>query len=153
MKVTAKVSGFKELDAVLKELPRTMQKQVLGNAVAAGARAIRKEVKGAIPVGQDPSPASKKYGSAKSNVRFFRLRRLRRAVAGYRVSMGKAFWMTFYEFGTSRQPARPFFRPAFERASGEAIKAMRDRLAVGLEKAAKQLAGRYGSIRKRLLRG
>lgn len=153
MKVTARVSGFKEMDAVLKELPQVMQKQVLANAVAAGVRVVRREVKAATPIGQDPSVASKKYGSAKSNVRLFRLKRIRRAVAGYRVSMGDAFWMTFYEFGTSRQPARPFFRAAFERASGEAIKAMRDRLAVGLEKAAKQLAGRYGSIRKKLLRG
>lgn len=153
MKVTARVSGFKELDAVLKELPQTMQKQVLAGAVAAGARVIRREVKAATPVGQDPSPASQKYGRAKDNVRIARLRRIRRAVAGYRVSMGRAFWMTWYEFGSSHQPARPFFRPAFERASSEAIKAMRENMAKGLERAAKRLAGKYGSVRRALIRG
>lgn len=28
----------------------------------------------------------------------------------------KGFWLAFYEFGTSRQPPRPFMRPAIERA-------------------------------------
>lgn len=28
----------------------------------------------------------------------------------------KGFWLAFYEFGTSKQPPRPFMRPAIERA-------------------------------------
>lgn len=147
MKVSTRVRGFKELDAVLKELPPAMQKSVLAPAVAAGARVMRREIKAATPVGADPSEASQTYGRARDNVVISRLRRLRRAVAGYRVSMGRAFWMTWYEFGTSRQPARPFFRPAVERATSEAVKAMRDALARGLERAARRLADRHRSRR------
>ncbi len=152
MKFEGGVSGFKELGDVLRELPPSMQRNVLAGATRAGAQVAQREIKGATPVGEDRSEASKKYGRARDNVVMRRLRNVGRHVAGFRVSMGRAFWMTWYEFGTSRQPARPFFRPAFERASGQAFNAMTEALARGLDRQVKRLAQRYGSVRKAILR-
>lgn len=152
MKFEGGVSGFKELGDVLRELPTAMQRNVLSGATRAGARVAHREIKGATPVGEDPSQASRKYGKARDNVRMRPLRNLGRQLAGWRVSMGRAFWMTWYEFGNSRQSAVPFFRPAFERASTQAFSAMTEALAQGLDRQAKRLAQRYGAVRKAILR-
>lgn len=53
--------------------------------------------------------------AAKTTIRFWR----RRDERGFYVDVGAskgAFNLAFYEYGTSRQMARPFLRPAIERA-------------------------------------
>lgn len=149
MKVTTKIHGFREIDAVLRDLPPAVHKNVLATAGRAGARVIQREVKTNTPIGDEPSEASRRYGSAKENVSVIALRKIKKAAVGFRVSMGKAFWMTWYEFGNSRQPARPFFRPAAERASGPAVKAFIEFAAKSIERQAQKLAQKFGALRTR----
>jgi len=40
----------------------------------------------------------------------------------------KAFYDRYIEFGTSKMPARPFMRPAFERHKEEATKIIKEHL-------------------------
>lgn len=51
----------------------------------------------------------------RSTIRF----RRGRDAKGFYIDVGanrSAFYLAFYEFGTSKQPARPFLRPAIEKA-------------------------------------
>lgn len=146
----SQVTGLKECNEVLKRLPERVQKRVLANAVRAGATVVNRAVKAAAPVGDEKSPASKQYGSIKQNIRVQRLRKVPKTAAGHRVWTKDAFWAMFYEFGTSRQPARPFFRPAWDASLSEAVARIRERLAAGVEREAKKLAGEYKVAKKSL---
>ncbi|MEK8132912.1 HK97-gp10 family putative phage morphogenesis protein [Paenibacillus filicis] len=46
-----------------------------------------------------------------------------------------AFYVTFYEYGTSRQPPRPFMRPSYDKKRAEIRRLIKD----GLEKAIRDL--------------
>ena len=52
----------------------------------------------------------------------------------------KGFWLAFYEFGTSKQPPRPFMRPAFDSQAGAALDKFKDILAAGIKRAARKVA-------------
>lgn len=141
---TSRVVGLTEAKRALKQLPTNVQKRVLRNATAAGGREFRKEIKAAAPVHVDEqSPASKQYGTLKSNIRLLRLRRgFPDSIAAYRVDTGKAFWGLFSEFGTVVQAATPWFRPAVDSAFQRAVNAIKERLVVGIEREAEKLAKR-----------
>jgi HK97 gp10 family phage protein len=149
MDAKIRLTGVKELNAALRQLPQRMQDRVYNAAVAAGARDFRNAVKQATPVGaEDPHP---KYGRGRDNIRMTRDRERPKGAPRYIVHIGRAFWLMFYEFGTSRQPQRAFFRPAFDAGAERALRKMTDALARGLAREAKKLAGQYGVARKAIL--
>jgi HK97 gp10 family phage protein len=53
-----------------------------------------------------------------------------------------AYYWHFLEFGTERQPAQPFIRPAFDAVKEQALTVFRTRLAKGIVRAAKRAAKR-----------
>ena len=46
---------------------------------------------------------------------------------------GKTFYGAFVEYGTSKKPANPFIRPAFDSESGRAEMVLRRELKIGIE--------------------
>lgn len=58
------------------------------------------------------------------------------------VTVGKAFYGMFAEFGTRHQPARPWLRQAFDATAPPALQAIAKNLAGGIERAANKLRGR-----------
>lgn len=158
-----RVTGLRELGEKLKALPDKLRSRTLRDAVKAGAELVRDAAKAAAPVytgpvskGHPPPGTLKKniickhardpahdetfivavrkgkkqtYANSRLN------RRMNRAGASYRPDE-KAFYWRFVEFGTVKMPAHPFLRPAFEANKEAAARAIKPKLAEGLQQAA-----------------
>lgn len=111
-------------------------------AAQAGAQVFYDEVRQRVPLSAKPhSTKGKKQTYTPGN--------LRKAVyqafvtdgdsekVTYRISWNKsqAFYGRFLEFGTSKMPAKPFLRPAYDAARDRAVAAVKTRLAQELAKA------------------
>lgn len=141
----AHLTGFKELAAALRELPERVAKNALRSAVAAGASEIRKEVRAHAPVDS---------GLLKKNIYQKQIREASGATQQtfyVGVKSGKArnkdgtkkelpFYWRFMEFGTSKLPAAPFLRPAFEKQKDAAIKRIGEKLDERIQKYAREFA-------------
>lgn len=145
MRLQGKVSGFEQAAQLLRELPPHVENNILQGATQEAMRAVLPEMKAAAPRHLDKrSPASKKYGTLKQNIRFGRLKRVNRGEKGSRIHTGNAFWGFIYEKGSRHQPARPWFEPTFSRMEGTMIHTLGVAIARGIE----QFAGRYRGGRK-----
>ena len=156
------MKGWKEIDKVLKMLPRKMGEDVLTRATKSGATIVKNEVVRRAPVGKGPPHPL--YGRLKNNIKTVKLKYQRNRVT-MAVHTGDAFWAHFLEFGTGRyyegtgtyskgsdakthMPAHPFFRPAWDATHEKALAKVMERLRINIGKAAEQLAGRYRSLSK-----
>jgi len=138
------IHGFEDFKRQLAELPGRVGRNVLRGAVNAGASVIRKEAvlrapqyTGSVQAGHPPPGTLKKsiyqkqIAELSSAIQqtFFVGWRQGRAVQA--VKRGKsvvnldAYYGHMVEFGTSKMPAKPFLRPAFEAKKEAAIEAMR----------------------------
>lgn len=151
MEFRSRIDGFKEAEKLLKQLPERTQNRVLQAAVTSGAREVRKAVKAAAPQSTDAerSPASKKYGRLRDNIRVIRLRRVPRGTKAARVDMGNAFWGLILALGSRYIPANPWFSNAFNGATAAGFAKMRDTLVDRIEKEAVKLANETGANKKR----
>jgi|TARA_Y100000034_G_scaffold132026_1_gene194055 HK97 gp10 family phage protein len=139
------ISGAANLEKVLKKLGPKLAERELMKSLRAGANVVRKEVKARAPVGTGSAHA--KYGRVKDNVKTTAVKKTIHS-GEVAVHTGKAFWAAFYEFGTARQPPRPFMGPAFEATQRQALDRLGTTLGRGVERTAGELAGKYGAIRK-----
>ncbi len=142
------------MEQVLKQLPAEIAKRTLQQALRKGAQPILDEARANAPVGQESKGrvrlrTTKKgkvsisnYGKLKLNLRIVNNPSTTHS-ASVAVTVGKAFWGMFLEFGTRFMAARPFLRPAFESKKYEALKVFGQELGAGIEKAAIKLAGPY----------
>jgi len=138
--VTCTVHGLKELAEALKQMPQKLAGKALGAAVAAGAAIIRDQARANAPVGFLPKRWD--HETIKKSIVVYRGRGSRPWDIHYEigVTMQKkwyrslkrggvrklpAYWWHFNEFGTSKQAARPFLRPAFDQQSGRALAAIK----------------------------
>ncbi len=139
------LTGFKELASALRELPQKVARNALRSAVNAGATQIRKQARLNAPVDS---------GLLKKNI----YQKQSRSASGPErqtvivgVRSGKArnkdgskkelpYYWRFMEFGTSKMPAAPFLRPAFDTQKDAAIKAIADKLDERIQKYAVELA-------------
>lgn len=154
------ILGAKELEEALKQLPEEIAKKVAINAVTAGAKIVLEAARRNAPVGHESKGrvrmrTTKKgkvvisnYGKLKLNLRISRgntSRGFNVAPSPHSITItvntGHAFWGMFSEFGTSKERARPWFRPAFEESWQKALDVMGKTLGDGIERAAKKLAG------------
>lgn len=141
---TVQLTGFKELHDALLKLPDRVAKNALRAAVNAGASTIKKQVLANAPTDT---------GLLKKNIY---QKQIREASGQYRqtfavgVRQGRArnkdgskkelpFYWRFMEFGTSKMPARPFIRPAFEAKKEEAVEAIGKKLDERIQKYASEL--------------
>ena len=140
------VSGFKDAEKLLQQLPQNVENRVLQAATMAGARVLAKNVKVRAPRSSGKrSKASLKYRQLFKNIRTVRLKNARkRGQRGARVDTGNAFWGLFPEFGTRYITARPWFRPAVTEAQDAALDKLREALARGIDREATKLAKRAG---------
>lgn len=144
MAETSQLTGFKELALALRELPERVAKNALRSAVNAGATVIKKQVKLSAP---------KDTGLLQKNI--FQ-KQIREASGPYQqtfavgVRQGKArnkdgskkelpYYWRFKEFGTSKMPASPFVRPAFESQKEAAVDAIGKKLDERIQHFARQL--------------
>lgn len=156
--VTVKLEGFAELAAALRELPERVARNGLRAAVNAGATVIKKEAMARAPEDtgalranmyqkqrrEESGPMVQTfYVGVRSGVaKYAKSAANRRAgTAGkpYR-NAGSTFYWRFLEFGTSKLPARPFMRPAFELRKNDAVEAIGKKLDERIQKHARDLA-------------
>lgn len=150
------ISGAKEMEAVLRQLPDYIAKQALTAALRDAAQPILDEARARAPVGQESKGRVRlrttkrgkvsisNYGKLKLNLRIITVPAAQTPhSATVVVSTGKAFWGMWVEFGIASRgiAARPFLRPAFESRKMEALNRLGKSLGEQIEKAATKLAG------------
>ena len=149
----AQLTGAKELEKVLRQMPRKVGISVLQSALRQGANIVKKEAIARAPMAHKVylSPKvvfkKKKYGHLKDNIRVTATRH-RGGAAQMTIHNGRAFWGMFLEFGTSKMGARPWLTPAFEATHQQALDKIGDALGKQIEKAASILAGPYVKMSK-----
>lgn len=151
------ITGLKELQDALKQLPDRIAKNVLRGAVSAGATVIRKEAQAKAPVYTGsvskghPPPGTLKRSIVQKQIK--ELSSLFKQIFYVTVRKGKkyqkqgkdgaksqdAFYAKWVEFGTSKMAALPFLRPAFEAKKEAAVMAIKDYLAKRIPEEAKKL--------------
>lgn len=151
---TVRITGAKEMEAALRQLPDYIAKKVVVSALKEAAQPILDEARARAPVGQESKGRvrlrrSKKgkvtisnYGKLKLDLKIVTVpAKLTAYSATVAVTVGKAFWGMFLEFGTRHQRKTPFLRPAFEAKKMEALNRLGQALGRGIEQAAEKLAG------------
>lgn len=153
---TIRITGAREMEAVLRQLPAAIAKQALTRALRRAAEPILDEARALAPVGQESKGRVRlrttkrgkvsvsNYGKLKPSLRIANVpARQTPHSATVVVTVGKAFWGLFVEFGTRFMSAQPFLRPAFEAKKTDALNRLGKALGEEIEKAAKKLAGPY----------
>lgn len=148
---TRNLTGFKELAENLKKLGPKLAKNGLRSATSAGAAIIRNDARARAPVDT---------GELKKDIQIKRERdtqggELFRALYSVYTRSGKrsrlsgkarnvdkdSFYWKFQEFGTAKQAAQPYMRPAFEANKDAAIDRIGEKLDEHIQKHARELAG------------
>lgn len=161
IRTSIKIEGLDQLRRAMRTLPVELQKKAMGDATAAGAAVIRDEAIARAPELKMPhafrvrgllkrmitsTRGVRRDSEASAFVRVKRLvkKALSRAKSKSGLSFGELdpFYWAFEEFGTSKAPATPFMRPAFDTKKEAAANAIRDKLAEELPKAAAKVSGR-----------
>lgn len=160
------VEGFKELDRALKELGGREAKKIARKAVRVAAKPVQAAARANAPVedgrlrrsisirvdflGPKRTMASALvYVSSRLGPRP-RLTQRRSTVKGslqaarysYQIGSWPSVYGSFVEFGTMREPPRPFLRPAWQSQGRKGIELMRRELGAGISAAAAKLGPR-----------
>lgn len=162
--VKVKISGLRELEKAMQMLPDEIKRGgLIMRALRAGSRVVAAEAKRRAPVLNPFSPAvltgRRKSGALKAGIvtNFSKdeeltvVMRVRNrgyifAEAGRKSSSleGNPNYWWLVEFGSSKQPARPFMRPAFESKKYEALAEITRHLKKEIIDVALDVARRYG---------
>ena len=135
-----KMKGLSEMQRSLESLPDKLQERAMQNASAAGARVIRKEARRIVPVGRGPNHLRDDIVVSRTFKKRGRKQKLKGTVFLGIKDDGR-FYAHLVEFGSSRQSAQPFMRPAFDNAFQPALQKMADKLAAEIAKQARKLTG------------
>lgn len=144
-------SGGAEIAANLALLPVKMRKKIMRSAAVAGAQVVKKraaeiaKAKGVIDTGATIRNIAGKVNKATSEdylqinigVRHGQIRdEKRRAKKQGRAvkDVDDPWYWRFTEFGTSKQAARPFMRPAFEESRERVLEVVSQKLKEGIER-------------------
>jgi HK97 gp10 family phage protein len=148
MSGTVEIKGLKELAEALKQMPERIAGKALGASVASGAAIIREAARANAPENTGATKKSivvwRKRGSQPYDITYcvgvtMRKKWLRSFAGGLFYATRKykgqtvfksgvkqpAYWWMFNEFGTSKQAAKPFMRPAFAQQGGRALAAIK----------------------------
>lgn len=125
---TFRWEGMQDFSNALRQLPEKVQTKVLRSALRSGAVVIRKEAVRRV---------RKRSGElAKSIVVRTQRGRFDRVLIGFKRPVGSR--AHFEEFGTRRQAASPFIRPAFDAKGSAAIEKIGQMLGRGIEREAEK---------------
>lgn len=155
MKIEVKIDGLKELDEALAAFEDRIAKKALYSALSYAATPMMKDAKRRAIIAEKAHKMnygrfSKKYvevkpGLIRDSIKRRRLKKseLRKlgvtADVAIHVSKGKKqklypnYW-PFIEYGTVKQPAYPFFRPAFDTNAMQVIQRFSSKLAQNIAK-------------------
>lgn len=110
-KMRLKVDGVDDILKALEKADQELQNE-LHNIVAEAIEIVFKEADATVPIGKTHKTRdSLKIETGFNNSGIF--------YANVVVGGGDAFYVSFYELGNSRQPPRPFLRPALDKSKSE----------------------------------
>ena len=157
-----KLHGLDQLKNTLKDLPAVLGEKVLRAGLRAGAKPIRDEARANAPVLQESDPR-RKPGTVQKNIVTRKSKKDKYGVyvgvkalkagqiAAFKKNNGKSannpddpFYWIFNEFGTSKMPAAPFLRPAFESKKYDALTRFQEHAKKRVVKEAEKLAKQKG---------
>ena len=120
--VVAKIDGARRLEKQLKALPRNLERKAYRQSLGAAASAMREAIRRAAP--RDQGLLRK---AIKSRVNSRDLTGEIYVTHGVGVKYDAFYWH-FVEYGTSRLPANPFLRPAFEDSQDDVVDVYTDKV-------------------------
>jgi HK97 gp10 family phage protein len=142
------LKGFEELERGLNALPAAIASKIARQSMLKGARVIQREAKLRAPVRIEGGVRRFKKGGKGRLPGYLRasivarLKRVPGAGITYAIGWTKlAFYGAFIEFGTRRQAARPFLRPAADSKFAEAVQTIGADLGPKIEREARKLFG------------
>lgn len=168
--VSVHVEGLSELLAAFRKLPDDLTSRELQRATNAGIDPILVVARGnAARVGEGMAThqstgllvrsvvrtAGRKWPNNRAS--FVAIKRLSKSkIRAFKQATGMhsrqnpydPFYWKFWEFGTSKLPARRFIRNAWDVQKGRALDATREELARGLVRATRRVHGRKGLARR-----
>lgn len=138
MKVDAEVTGFDDLEALLRTLPEKAQRRVYRQALNAAATPIVKLAKSYAPTEKIRRNIVKRLNRRGSALGEFTISIIARKAYNPYTGVGSrrvrpygdkdVFYSVWYEYGKKGQPATPFMRPAYDQGKAAAIEAFRIKL-------------------------
>lgn len=144
------LTGLDDLEAQLAEIGKEAATKLGQVADRAAARVLAKAMSDGAPhapgvqlkvyTAKDGSVRRTDYGELKDNIRVRRARVRTEGYVVYEVTTGRAFWGFFREFGTLRQPAKPWARPIVEQVAPTLPDVMIKVLNAGIERIARRKA-------------
>lgn len=149
--------AFKQVQKALEKLPAVLQEKVVQGAARAAAKTISDEAKENVPVDSGLLKKSiapvkaKKADTPKNTVRYYVVPRLNVKLTKSitMVSTGETakikvqlnpYYAHMIEFGTSKMPAQPYLRPAYENSTEKSVKAFQEYALKRVDKEVEKLA-------------
>jgi len=154
--ISFEVQGLKELEQALLEIGSSASGKALFASLMAAGLPIQKEAKKLAPKATKPY-----YRHKKTKKALVQPGGLRKSIGRKRIKdsglgssatvgiswRGSGFYGRFIEFGTSKNAAQPFLRPAFDANKEEALTIFKQKLAENIEKQRQKIAQRTQGIR------
>lgn len=109
----AQIQGVEDLKKKLAHITDGLRGEVLKKAVGSGAELFKDEMIRRAPYSVRRSDGSLQYGHLRDNIKV-KVSKPTPTKAVAVVHTGDAYWGLFSEYGTERQPATPWIRPAFD---------------------------------------
>ncbi len=129
-----KITGLESLIKKLNDLPDKLEKKVIRSAVRKGAIIVRDKARGYAP---------KKTGTLKKSIKI-RNNKSARGITSFKIGPTNdkkkgtdVFYGRFQEFGTSKMPAHPFMRPAYDESEKEVLDKVIDEIRSKVEESTK----------------
>lgn len=142
---TIRVEGLQQLGERMRGLARTVNVKIARASTNAAAQVIKKGAKQKAPVAPPEVTPKVPYASLKNNVVVKRIAPSKTPLTSEHIVTIRGKKKDFYahkvgrlnEFGTVKQAAKPWMRPAFEENKGKALEALVQKLKDGISKASK----------------
>jgi len=156
MKVTYTLAGLKELDAALGELPKATGKNILRRVLRKAGQPIADEARQLAP--RDTGELLRSIGvgtqlTRRQRAQHRRMFRDDRASVEMFVGPGGLAQAVTQEFGTYKEPAQPFMRPAWDANKMKALGTIKLELEAEIDKAAKRMARKAARAARKAARG
>ncbi len=148
------VIGHIETIAALNEFDVAFRAEVADAGDRALGRAMAKEAKANAPQDFIETKQNKEYGTLIKGINTKKIRKNKGG--GYAVSIGRAFWGLFINYGTKNFEGNGFMTKAFEGADVHITTTWTDAAGKAMDRISKRIGGKYSNLRasdKRKLAG
>ncbi|WP_088346305.1 MULTISPECIES: HK97-gp10 family putative phage morphogenesis protein [Rhodomicrobium] len=142
MSITIRIEGLKEVQAALRDLPKSTGKNIMRRVLIARAEPVAEAARALVPVDKGNLLASINVSTRLTRRQRGLHRKPHRDDVEVHVGPGANPAGHFQEFGTSRHPAQPFMRPAWDRTKAGVIEGLKEDLWAEIEKVLERRARR-----------